>query len=733
VATNKRIQGITIEIGGETTGLQKALADVNKRSNSLKSELKDVERLLKFDPGNAEALAQKQKLLADQVENTTERLEMLRKAEKQVQDQVKKGDISEKQYRDFRREIEFTEGSLKNLRQQLSKVNDGAPMKELKKDADKANDSAKELGGTLEGLAGALVAGGGIGSAIENALDTSSLNTKIDINFDVPEESKQSIKDAIREIQAYGIDGIEALEGVRRQWALNADAGDKANLAIVKSASAIVSAYSGIDFTELIQETNEIASTLGIFQTQAIGLTNALLKVGFPPEQLDIIAEYGQQLHDAGYNASEIQAIMAAGVETGTWNIDSLLDGLKEGRIRVAEFGFLVPEALSDIIEGTDLSASQFMEWGKAVASGGENGKKAMQDIALALKNVEDDTTRNALGVQIFGTMWEDQGTNITDTLLGMNDHLTTAVENQESLNDSISRLDADPAVQFQQAMMDLKTALEPVLLFIADLISKVAVWISENPKLAATITAIVTTLGILMGILLALSPIFTAMATLAGALGVSVGAIAAPVLIVIGVITALIAIGAALWKNWDTIQDKAGKMVSKLVSKIMDLKRNFTVVFEAIKNLVKQKIADIIGFFANLGDKLKINIPKPKLPHFSVSGKFDLMPPDISVPKLSVKWYKDGGLFPANSPRLVGMGDANVPEAALPLSDKVLGMIANMISDRMGGAGQSMVIQPAPVYLDNTLVGEVLFNTIDNRFNSNAETALYMRGERRR
>lgn len=61
-----RIKGITIEIGGETTGLQNALKDVNKRSNDLTKELKDVERLLKFNPGNVEALAQNNNYLHKQ-------------------------------------------------------------------------------------------------------------------------------------------------------------------------------------------------------------------------------------------------------------------------------------------------------------------------------------------------------------------------------------------------------------------------------------------------------------------------------------------------------------------------------------------------------------------------------------------------------------------------------------------------------------------------------------------
>ena len=64
------IKGITIEIGGDTTKLESALSGVNKSTKNIQTELKAVERLLKFDPGNTEALAQKQKLLAEQIENT---------------------------------------------------------------------------------------------------------------------------------------------------------------------------------------------------------------------------------------------------------------------------------------------------------------------------------------------------------------------------------------------------------------------------------------------------------------------------------------------------------------------------------------------------------------------------------------------------------------------------------------------------------------------------------------
>ncbi|MEG0732365.1 MAG: phage tail tape measure protein [Vagococcus sp.] len=117
-----RIQGITIELDGETKGLQAALKDVNSQSKSVSSELKDVERLLKFNPGNTEAIAQKQKLLGDQVALTSEKLNILKGSQADVEAQFQRGDIGEEQYRAFKREIEFTEGALNGFKGQLGNV-----------------------------------------------------------------------------------------------------------------------------------------------------------------------------------------------------------------------------------------------------------------------------------------------------------------------------------------------------------------------------------------------------------------------------------------------------------------------------------------------------------------------------------------------------------------------------------------------------------------------------------
>ncbi|WP_242273325.1 phage tail tape measure protein [Bacillus cereus group sp. BfR-BA-01538] len=615
-----RIKGITVEIGGDTVGLQNALKDVNKRSNDLTKELKDVERLLKFNPGNMEALAQKQQLLTQSIENTTKKLDQLKSAQQQVEAQFARGDIGEEQYRAFRREIEFTEGSLNGLKGKLAglkaeqdnvasstrqlgtlfsatgksvddfagalgnrlvnaiksgtatsrqldqaieligrealgaeadieklqralrSVDDGNSiqnvrndLRDLSREAERASKSFKELDIGLENMLGGAMAAGGIQGTIEKALDSSKLKTKIDVTFEVPEASKKSVEQAVRGVEAYGVDVEEALEGTRRQWALNQTVSDKANASIVKGAAAITTAYSGIDFTELIQESNEIGNELGVTNESALALTNALLKLGFPPEQLDIIAEYGGQLTRAGYTAEEVQAIMAAGVETGTWNIDNLLDGLKEGRIRAAEFGDEVPKALKDLLEGTKISADQMQKWGKAVAEGGKGGSQAMVEIAKALDGVDDATKKNLIGAQIFGTMYEDQGQNIINTLLGAKDKVVDLNVSQEQLNEMIKKMDANPAVKFQKAMGDLKMALEPLLGVIANIIGAFASWVSAHPALAAALTAIVVAIGILIGACMALAPVFITLSSIAGIVGVSVGAIAGPVALVVG------------------------------------------------------------------------------------------------------------------------------------------------------------------------------------------------------
>ena len=158
------IKGITVEIGGNTGPLDKALQGVNKTSRDLQNELRQVEKLLKLDPTNTELLAQKQKILADSVENTKEKLSKLKEAEKQAQQQFKEGKISEEQYRALEREIVSSEQNLKSLEKQGKKTNDTLsgkkPLESLKNIAKAAAAAATAAGAAFVGMASA---------ALENA------------------------------------------------------------------------------------------------------------------------------------------------------------------------------------------------------------------------------------------------------------------------------------------------------------------------------------------------------------------------------------------------------------------------------------------------------------------------------------------------------------------------------------------------------------------------------------
>ena len=121
--SGNNIQGITIEIGGDATKLEKALSGVEGKVKSTQAELKEVEKLLKLDPKNTEALAQKQQLLSKAISETKEKLDVLKTAEAQVEEQFRRGEVSEEQYRALKREIEATEQSLKRLEEEAKQSN----------------------------------------------------------------------------------------------------------------------------------------------------------------------------------------------------------------------------------------------------------------------------------------------------------------------------------------------------------------------------------------------------------------------------------------------------------------------------------------------------------------------------------------------------------------------------------------------------------------------------------
>lgn len=196
-----RIKGITIEIGGDTTGLSKALSGVNKEISGTQSQLKDVERLLKLDPSNTELLRQKQKLLADAVSETKDKLETLKSAEKQAQDQFKEGKISEEQYDALKREIIDTEQKLKSLEDQAGKSN--VTLQQISAVGDKFQEVGQKIEGVGKKLLPISAAVGGIGvAAVKTTADFDSSMSNVSAISGTTGEDFDRLRDKAREMGA---------------------------------------------------------------------------------------------------------------------------------------------------------------------------------------------------------------------------------------------------------------------------------------------------------------------------------------------------------------------------------------------------------------------------------------------------------------------------------------------------------------------------------------------------
>lgn len=214
---NKKIAGITVEIGGDTTKLSKALSDVDKKSRDLKNELKDIDKALKLDPKNVELLAQKQKVLAEAITNSKKKLETLRDTEKQIEQQFKNGEIDDGQYRAFKREIEATEAEIKNTQKDINDLKKdtknaatemGEAFEKAGEKISKAGEKISDVGEKLMPVSAAVTAIGGM--SVKGALKFEDSMAKLST---IADESEVPLADLEKQIKSLSdTTGISAAE-----------------------------------------------------------------------------------------------------------------------------------------------------------------------------------------------------------------------------------------------------------------------------------------------------------------------------------------------------------------------------------------------------------------------------------------------------------------------------------------------------------------------------------------
>lgn len=312
---------------------------------------------------------------------------------------------------------------------------------------------------------------------------------------------------------------------------------------------------------------------------------------------------------------------------------------------------------------------------------------KAMMGQTGALKKVGISFSEEQEKILKFGTE-EEKAAMLSKVI----------TENVGNMNQAFLETDEGKMAQLRNTLGDIGERLGAVLLpalgqmatFISESImpkvEQLMAFIEAHPvigKIAVGLTALLAVMGpllIIIGALIsAVGTIMTALGSLSGVFA----ALSGPVGIAIAAIAAAIAIGIALYKNWDKIKAKAAELAANISAKFNALKSKVKGIFTAIANAMLAPIKNAVNLIKAMIDKIKnffhfkVNLPHIKLPHFKISPTgwklSDLL--KGKIPKLGIDWYAQGGIF--DSPSVIGVGEAG-SEAVVPL-DKLWKQMAQM------------------------------------------------------
>ena len=560
-----RIAGITIEIGGNTTKLQKALSGVDKQLRATQANLKDVNKLLKLNPGNTELLTQKQKNLSEAINLTKSRLDQLRSAQSNVQKGSAEWDA-------LQREIIETEGRLRGLQTEMRNFGSvtAQQIKVVGGKLQEAGGKIEDVGRKLSGIsAGAAAIGGGLLKLGYNAVQSADdLNTL----------SKQT--------------GISTDELQKMQYA-----SDLVDVSIEDITGALRKMKPKMD------ENNETFKNLGVSVTNADGSLRSATDVFY----------------------DSIKAL--SGIQNET----------ERDQIAMALFG-----------KGAD-------ELAGIIDDGGE-----------ALKQYGDEAEN--LGLIMSG-----------DTLDALN-----------QTNDVIDQTKARLAGTAAQIGADVATVLGPALEKGAEWIGTITAKLRElTPEQTETILKIVGIVAAIGPVLVIGGKLIAGIGSLISVIGSVVGFLGGPLTIAIA---AVIAIGVLLYKNWDTIKEKAVNLWNGLKSTFESIKTTITNVVQSVISKVQALWSKISSTFENIKNKIKnvvdtikgifnttISFPHIKLPHFNITA--GQIPWGLggkgTPPSISIDWYRKAYQNPVmftsptvlpTSSGLKGFGDGSGAEIVMGL-----------------------------------------------------------------
>ena len=680
------IRGITIEIGGNTTPLQKALSGVNKSIKDTQKQLKEVDKLLKVDPKNVELLRQKQELLNKAVSETKEKLDKEKEALKQLAAQDKTPEVTEKMNQ-LKRAIAEDEQALKSANKELKqfgsvgKQEAMATAKQFEETGKKIQDVGKKISKVGAGLTthvtAPIVAVGAASMAAFNEVDSAydtvikktgaagavaqglydivdNLATSIPTDFD-------TAANAVGEVNTrFGLTG-EELETLSAQFIKFAKLNDTDVTSSIDSVQKALSAY-GLDAEHADTLLNRINKT-----GQETGVSVDTLTSG--------LIQNGTAFQEMGLNIYQSTALMGQLEKSGA-NSETVMQGLRKALKSAAKDGKPLNQALDELQTAIENDEDGMKGLNAAYELFGKSGDQ----IYGAVKN-------GSLDFRELGASMSDAAGSVSktfETTLSPMDEWKTTLNELKLAGAEVGSIVGELLAPMLQKAADV----------IRDLKQK---WDELSPGTqqaivtAAGIIAVVGPIVALVGSLVTgIGGLITSVGAIATALGVSVGVIGG---VVVG-ITALIAVIVYCITHWDELkakvkevwgaittyvtnlkedvsakweemkqnvadkiqsiktdlQEKWAQIKSDAVQKIEDMKNDAIQKFVDLKDSIKQKIEDIKGFFKDL--VLKIPKPElPELPSFSLkTASKTILGKEITYP---VGFDIDWNAIAMNTPKL--------------------------------------------------------------------------------
>ncbi len=600
---------------GDTSGLQKALTKVNSATSSLSKELRGINTLLKFDPKNTELLAQKQTVLSQNIQETTNKLNQLKQAQKLADDTIKNGGtISQENYRNLQREIINTENNLKHLKAEASDwTSISKSLDSLSKKTSKIGQGFTNIGGALTTgitvpILGLTTAAVSVGNSFEKQMSRvqaiagatkDELKQLTDQAIDLGAETSFSatqVAEGMENLASAGFTTQEIMEAMPGLLDLAASSGADLATSSEIAASAIrgfgleasSSAHIADVFAEAAARTNAQTEDMGEAMKYIAPIANTMgLKIEEVAAAIGIMS-------DAGIKGSQAGTSLRGALVRLTKPTDKMLGVMEdlgisfydnEGKMKsLTEMISMLQEATKGLTDEQKQNALTILFGTESLSGIMSLINRGSKDLADMTKSFED---------------CDGAAQNMADTML---DNTAGSIEEMTGAIESL-------AIKVQQM-------LAPYITKVADKIQELINKFMELPESTQkTILAIAGITALLGPILLIIGQVINSISIISGALSTFTAWIAntsagltgfskilttltGPVGIVIGVITALVGVFTYLYNTNEQFRLKAQETWNNLVALFQN---TVMPVIQNIGNLVMSVVNTVISILQQL------------------------------------------------------------------------------------------------------------------------------------